>query len=553
MGWLDWLIVLTLNLTVVGYGIYLSRGTHSSGDWFLGGRALPWWAIGVSMFATNMDGADLVGVTGQTYNEGIHLISVYAAGSVAGGALAAFWVVPAMYRLGFYTNAEYVEARFGATVRVLSALIQLQYRSVMLGMMIWSIYLLLTRMVDLAPAVAWTIVVSTVVLSAVYTAWGGLKSVVWTDSLQGVIIMLGAVVIFYCVWQAVGGWTGLQESLKAAGVVDDVRLADMTHIGKYRGKDGQTSPWVIMVAWAIIGTGYWTVNHTQTMRLMGARSLWDMKMAAIVGVAMSMPVAIGCAFLGVMARALPEIQLQAGESADTVYLKLANEYLAPGLKGLVVAAAVAAMVSTFDSMGSALSAIFTRDLYARMIVRDGKDEHYVRVGRFATLGVLCLGFVYLPFIFLQENMLRLLTTLVSVLVTPLLTVYIAGVFTPAHRKSGVIGLLAGATYGVLALAHRSLESVDWLPAWLVDRWMAYPVSVSVTATAMALATWILGADDGQRISKFREIGWLERSREALPEIQEKPFAGPIPWYARPGLLMALLMFLCLWIQLVLLW
>jgi len=136
MTWFDWLIVLSLNAAIIGYGLYLARGTETSSQWFLGARALPWWAVGLSMFATNVDNADLVGVTGATFTEGLHIISVYALGSAAGGILAAFFVTPAIYRAGFYTNAEYLEARFGPAARLLSALIQIQYRSSMLGMMI---------------------------------------------------------------------------------------------------------------------------------------------------------------------------------------------------------------------------------------------------------------------------------------------------------------------------------------------------------------------------------------------------------------------------------
>ena len=92
------------------------------------------------MFATNVDNADLVGVTGNTYHEGMHIVTVYALGSAIGAIVAAFVVVPSMYRLGCYTNAEYLDARYGRATRVLSALIQLQYRSSMLGLMIWSVF-----------------------------------------------------------------------------------------------------------------------------------------------------------------------------------------------------------------------------------------------------------------------------------------------------------------------------------------------------------------------------------------------------------------------------
>src|SRR6056297_1963642 len=124
MTTLDWLLVLLINGSIIAYGLYRARGTHSSSEWFLASRSLPWWAIGLSMFATNVDNADLVGITGMTFNEGIHVISVYALGSAVGGILAAYFIVPEISRQGFYTNAEYLESRFGPSMRIISALIQ---------------------------------------------------------------------------------------------------------------------------------------------------------------------------------------------------------------------------------------------------------------------------------------------------------------------------------------------------------------------------------------------------------------------------------------------
>ena len=550
MSLIDWTIVLTLNLSVVLVGVVLARGTRSSPDRFLGGRSLPWWVVGLSMFATNMDSADLVGVTGQTYREGIHLITVYSLGSALGGVLAAFLIVPSIYRLGYYTNAEYLEARFGVSARVLSALIQLQYRSIMLGMMIWSIYLLLTRLVELPPAIAWVLVVASVIGSGVYTAMGGLKAVVWTDALQGIIMMVGGFVIFTSVWSAVGGWTGMQESLAAAGEVNQVRLEDLSHIGRYQGAEGQTSTFVVMIGWIIIGCGYWTVNHTQTMRLMGVRSLWDMKMAAVFGVGISLPIAVSCAFLGVFGRAIPEFQNL--ETPDTLYPMLANRYLAPGLKGLVVASVVAAVISTFDSMGSALSAIFTRDIYARLLVRNGDDRHYVLVGRIATVGVLSLGFGYLPFIMAQKNMLNLLTTLIPVFVTPLMTIYIVGVATRVHRRSGLVGLVVGSLYGFFALQDRTFDTFTAVPDWVTNKWPAYAISVAITAVSMLATSLVLGWDDAKAELSFQETGWLGKSREDLPKLRQYPGVSPPPIWLSPSIWATALFAVCIVLQ-VLLW
>lgn len=522
MTFIDWSIVLLINGAVIGYGIYLARGTQTSAQWFLGGRALPWWGIGMSMFATNVDSADIVAVTGSTYNEGLHIITVYAVGSAVGGILSAFLVTPAIYTQGFYTNAEYLEARYGPAARFLSALIQLQYRSSMLGLMIASMHVLLTDLAGITGGWAWLLIVAAVVFSGLYTAWGGLKSVVWTDALQGIVMLIGATVIFVTVYQNVGGWSGMTAALEAA------QRADLPHIGRYYGKAGMLSPYVIALGWTIIGSGYWTVNHTQTMRLMGARSLWDMKLAAVFGVAASLPIMIGCACLGVFGRAIPEFSDL--ERADSLYPLLANRYLGIGLKGLVVAGVAAAGVSTFDSMGSALSAVFTRDIYARFFVRDRDDAHYVLVGRLATVGVLALGFLYLPFIFMQENMLKAFTTLIPVLVTPLFTIYVVGVATRVHRSSGIIGLAVGSAYGLLALCDREgFVEVPGFSYWVSERWPALAWSLLLTAGTMLLVTWFRGLQPKDAMLTFEETGWLERSRETLPPLREHPFADTRLW------------------------
>ncbi len=156
------------------------------------------------MFATNVDNADLVSLTGTTYNEGLHIIMVHTLGSLLGASFAAFFLVPAMARAGQFTNAEYLEYRFGPAARVLSAVIQIQYRSSMLGLMIWSLYLLLTGLLGLQSTAAWALIVAIVAFVAAYTSLGGLKSVVMTDALQGIIMFVAMAVIFSAVLERGG-------------------------------------------------------------------------------------------------------------------------------------------------------------------------------------------------------------------------------------------------------------------------------------------------------------------------------------------------------------
>ncbi len=477
MTWIDWLIVLVLNGGVMAYGLYVARGAKTSQDWFLGSRSLTWWAVGLSMFATNVDNADLVSLTGTTYKEGLHIIMVHTLGSLLGATFAAFFLVPTMARAGQFTNAEYLEARFGPTARVLSALIQIQYRSSMLGLMIWSLYLLMTGFLGLSATIAWLLIVAIVLFAAIYSSLGGLKSVVMTDVFQGIIMFVAMAVIFAAVWNAAGGWSHMSETLRQIKIDGNKPASDLLSMGRYRGDDDNVSPFIVAVGWIIIAMGYWSVNHSQTMRLGGTRSLWDMKMAALFGATISMPIMVGCASLGLFGRALyPDF-----ESPDQLYPHLADLYLGVAFKGIVVAGIMAAAISTFDSMGSSLSALFTRDIYARLIVPDRDDAHYVRISRWATVVILALGFAYLPFIGSKETMLQAFLTLIPVFVTPLFTIYLIGIFTQAHPKAGIAGITAGACYGVLALTDREVVDLDWIASWFSGRWPALLWAMAFTA------------------------------------------------------------------------
>ena len=141
MGALDWSIVIILNGGTIFYGLYLSRGVRSSADWFLAGRRLPWWLVGLSMYATAIDSSDLVADSGGTYTMGLSVMAANWVGVIGGWALAGFFVFLPMYRIGMYTNAEYLEARFGAAARVLCAFVQVQYRTLVLAIIGTSVFL----------------------------------------------------------------------------------------------------------------------------------------------------------------------------------------------------------------------------------------------------------------------------------------------------------------------------------------------------------------------------------------------------------------------------
>ena len=133
-------------------------------------------------------------------------------------------------------------------------------------------------------------------------------------------------------------------------------------------------------------------------------------------------------------------------------------------------------------------------------------------------------------------MLEAFLTLIPVFVTPLFVLYVVGTFTRVHRRSGIIGLLVGAGYGVVALYDREYDAIDWLSPSVTGRWEAFIWSTVVTAVTMFLVTCVLGRDDGRRRSSgaSENSNWVDRSRESLGPVREHPFQGTVPRLLRPG-------------------
>ena len=555
---LDWLIVVLLNGAIVVYGLLISRGAKKTSDWFLAGRGLPWWMVGLSMFATAVDSGDYVAVVGGAYTFGLSNLTTWWLGLPIGWFVVSYVVFVPLYRGGMYTNAEYLEHRFGPPVRVMSALIQVQSRTNILGNIAFSLYLMFSILTGWGSG-TWWLVVAIAAAAAAYTASGGLKSVAVTDALQSVLMLIAALVLWMTVWNVVGGWSGLEQRFAA---IDPGLSKTMLHVGG--NSEAGVPPALVIFGWIVALTAYCVVNHSQAMRMIASRSEWDMKMAAVVASVVTAIVMWFNITLGVMGRAIyPEI-----ESVDSVFPMLVQDYLVPGLIGIVVGGVLAGGISTYDSIGSSVAAVFTRDIYARFLVRDADDAHYLRVSRLATPVIIALSFAYVPF--LESGMVSFYLRLAAIAVIPLFTVTLMGVLTRVHRGSGVVGLAAGVAYGLSAFLGATL---DWqLPLWWTDTWWAYAWGILLTSGTMLGYSFLRGWAMDEEIAGliFRpgdgphnrpaprltasEGTWLESTREELVAMPRYPFAvgpGGLPWYNRPLLwttaFLGVVGSICLWV------
>ncbi len=550
MTLVDWLLVFVINGGSVAYGIAAFRGKGQSFDWYLAAKSMPWWVIGLSAFGTAVDSGDYVGIVGGSYSVGLAQLSQWWLGIALGWILLSFFIIVPMYRAGVFTNAEWLEFRFGPTARLLAVLINIQSRTNVLGNIYFSMFLVLSVVAGINEAWSWVLVVSMAVTATLYIVRGGLQAGAFTDAIQSIAMIVASFVLWGAVWYNMDGWDGLHERLAA---VDPVLPETLLRVGGYSPEG--VSPFVVVFGFIVALVTYALINQYEAIRFLGARSEWDFKMAALVA---SVATAICLWFnvsLGPMARAeFPDLEI-----VDQAYPLLVEKYLPPGLVGLVVAGLIAAGYSTFDSIGIGISSLFVRDVYARFIVRNESDEHYTRVGRIAVPFIIALGFAYVPF--LKGGMLLFYLRLAGAIAVPLMTVIMMGVFTRVHRRTGAIGLLVGLAYGFSAMAA---GSNDWpLPVWYTNMWWAYVWNIVLPAASMLIASKVIDLVRGPVSEKElkglvyrreREDGlpelmgqrlralegtWLQRTLLSASVNPEYPFELPaagLPFYKRPGVL-----------------
>src|SRR5437016_3336585 len=183
----DWLLVVVINLGIVIYGIVMIRSKDQTFDYFLAAKTLPWWAIGLSAFGTAVDTGDYVAVAGGAYRFGISQLAFWWLGLAVGWFVLSFFVMKAMYRTGMYTNAEWLEFRFGPATRVLAVFINIQSRTNVLGNIYFSIFLVLNIVAGISPAWSWVVVVLVALTAIAYIVTGGLRSDVITDVMAAVV------------------------------------------------------------------------------------------------------------------------------------------------------------------------------------------------------------------------------------------------------------------------------------------------------------------------------------------------------------------------------
>lgn len=409
--------IATADLAVIGIyfaivfaiGFYLARRTHDSDDLFLAGRRLGWLPIGLSLFASNISSTTLIGLAGAAYTWGIAVANYEW---MAAPILVVFTVVliPLYLRGRIGTVPEYLERRFDYRVRrYFSALTLVSNIAVDTAGTLFAGALVLTGFLPGLDLFSGALLLAAV--AAAYTAAGGLAAVVYTDVLQAVILLVGACLVTFLAFAAIDfDWSRVVATAEPGQLELFLPLSD------------PNLPWLgTLVGVPVLGFYFWCTNQFIVQRVLGARSLADARYGALFAGLLKLPVLLVMVIPGVVAtQILPPL-----DNGDQVFPALISELLPVGLRGLVLAALVAALMSSVDSTLNSASALLTLD-FIKPLRPDLSPRQLAWIGRGAILLFMLISAVVAPLIGSFEGLFHYLQTALAYLVPPVAALFLLG-------------------------------------------------------------------------------------------------------------------------------
>ena len=449
LGPIDWLFIALYLSVIAGISIWsIRRSKESPSDYFLANRNLGWFVIGASILASNVGSEHIVGLAGTAANTGV-VMGHYELHSYI--VLILGWVfVPFYMRSMVYTMPEFLERRFNAQSRVLLSIIQLL--SYIITKASVTIFAAATVMSIFFPSINfWTAAIILVVVTGVYTVFGGLHAVMYTEALQAIVLLLGSGVLMLVGLDRVGGWDALMSSLPKEKLNMFPPLSDPNF------------PWLgILIASPIVGLWYWCTDQHIVQRCLAARDEKQARRGTIFAAYLKLLPFFIFLIPGLIALSLVQQGKLEMPNSNQAFPILVQELLPVGLRGLLAGGLLAALMSSLASVYNACSTLFTMDIYQKMKPHAGNKE-LVRVGRITTAVVVILGMVWIPLMERISGVLyEYLQSVQSYLAPPIAAVFLLGVFSKRINAKGaytamVVGFVIGLIRIVLELSKDSLS------------------------------------------------------------------------------------------------
>ncbi len=480
---LDWVAIaayFSVILAIVWWVVLQKQRTST--DYFLAGRHMPWFVVGASIFASNIGSEHIVGLSGQGSTSGMAMAHWEMHAWIT--IILAWVFVPFYYRSKVFTMPEFLERRFNPTARwILSIVSLIAYVFTKVSVTVYAggvVFNVLLPEIHIQIAenfvldAFWVGALLTVTLTGIYTILGGLRAVVYTDTVQTVILLLGSAFITVFGVSKLGGWGELQLICRE----------NAANFALWRPNTDPSFPWLgVMIASPIIGIWYWCTDQYIVQRALSAKNLQNARRGAIWGAFLKVwPVMIfivpGLIAYALYQKGLIELPTKIVEGqkvldGDQVFATMVRSLLPAGLRGLVVGGLLAALMSSLSSLFNSCASLFTVDIYEKINPK-ASERKLVRVGRIATAVVVVMGIIWIPVMqrISQGGLYIYLQSVQGYLAPPITTVFLLGLFFKRiNGKGAVAGLSIGFVAGMFKLTIQALTGGNnpaiQSPGWLV--------------------------------------------------------------------------------------
>ncbi|MDE6689989.1 MAG: sodium:solute symporter [Prevotella sp.] len=489
MALLDWIVIGVFVAALVGIVLWVvSQKNNNSADYFLGGKDATWIAIGASIFASNIGSEHLIGLAGAGASSGMAMAHWEIQGWMI---LILGWVfVPFYTRSMVYTMPEFLERRFNKQSRtILSVISLISYVLTKVAVTVYAGGLVFQQVFGIDELWGidffWIAAIGLVVITAIYTVFGGMKSVLYTSVLQTPILLLGSLIILVLGLKALGGW---DEMMAACSVTTVNEYGDhMTNL--MRDLRDPDFPWLgALVGSAVIGFWYWCTDQFIVQRVLSGKNEKEARRGTIFGAYLKLLPVFLFLIPGMIAFAMSSkgITLPNGETfvlstPDAAFPTLVATILPAGVKGLVVCGILAALMSSLASLFNSSAMLFTIDFYKRLRP-ETPEKKLVTIGQIATVVIVILGILWIPIMRSVGDVLyAYLQDVQSVLAPGIAAAFLLGIcWKRASAMGGMWGLLSGIIIGLTRLGAKIYysnvadASDNWFKAIFYDfNWLYF--------------------------------------------------------------------------------
>lgn len=435
--WIDIALIIIYLAGITIFGFYFSKRVKSSADYFIAGRSLPWWIIGMSIIGTNIGSNDYVGAAGNAFKIGIAQANFEWIGAIPAMILSAFIFIPFYWRAGVFSIPEYLGKRYNDAVRVIAAVVLSLFSIIIVGVFLWATALMLKTYLGWP---IWFSILITATVVGFYTISGGLGAVAITDSIQLVIMFTGAIAVAIIGIDRVGGLDALISTLQRDYP---------QHLKAFLPADHPSFPWpgVILGLGFVLSPAYWCANQAVLQRTMGARSEWDGRASMILAAMAKTFVPFLIILPGFLAL------IMAGDKlghADQALPWVIRHILPPGLSGIMFVAFIAALQSSIDSTMNSTSVMITRDIIGVIKKFPLDDITELRLGKIFTFIVLIIGVVLAPLTARFEGIYVFVQYTLSLFQGPIFALLLMGIlYKKATPAAGLTALISGLAFAAI--------------------------------------------------------------------------------------------------------